>query len=495
MDILEKIDQLAAERLSQICGAVDDSVVKGRRYYVSAQGDDNADGLTPKTAWKTIQRVNSAEFDAGDGVFFRRGDVFRGGIIAREGVTYAAYGEGPKPRLYGWQRDLADSALWTEEDTEKHIWKYTEPILDVGTLVFDDGKAWSRKLIPSYINGGFVCRDDEACAFDMRQEMTQNLDIYWHYDARMTVQPSKGQDFPIPLVDDQSYGELYLRCDSGNPGLLFSHIEALTKRCMFRVGSKSNVHIENLCIKYVGHHAISAGGHVKGLHVKNCEIGWIGGTIQHYLGTDPNYPQGGRGTVTRFGNAVEIYGGCEDYLVENCYIYQCYDAGITHQITTTGKKIDMSHIRYLNNLVERCVYSIEYFLEMPADDRESCMSDVLISGNILRLCGYGWGQQRHNIDTPAHIKGWSYVNRARNFKISNNVFDRSAYRMLHLVARESESCPTMCGNTYIQQAGAMLGQYGSNEQAEPDILLYDECAEQYIHEILKDREARVYYTE
>jgi hypothetical protein len=155
----------------------------------------------------------------------------------------------------------------------------------------------------------------------------------------------------------------------------------------------------------------------------------------------------------------------------------------------------MSHIRYLNNLVERCVYSIEYFLEMPADDCESCMSDVLISGNILRLCGYGWGQQRHNIDTPAHIKGWSYVNRARNFKITNNVFDRSAYRMLHLVARESESCPTMCGNTYIQHAGAMLGQYGSNEQDEPDILLYDECAEQYIHEILKDREARVYYTE
>ena len=119
MDILEKIDQLAAERLSQICDAADDIVVKGSRYYVSAQGDDDADGLTPKTAWKTIQRVNSADFDAGDGVFFRRGDVFRGGIIAREGVTYAAYGEGPKPRLYGWQRDLADSALWTEEDTEK----------------------------------------------------------------------------------------------------------------------------------------------------------------------------------------------------------------------------------------------------------------------------------------------------------------------------------------------------------------------------------------
>ena len=493
--ILQKIDDLAEQRLQHIRNAADEMTVTGKRYYVSTQGDDNADGTSEKTAWKTLDRVCQATLNPGDGVFFRRGDLFRGTIKAKSGVSYAAYGEGEKPKLYGWDRDLADAELWELTDSEKNIWKYKEPILDVGTLVFDDGKSWCRKLIPSYIDGAFVCREDESRIFDMGCEMTQNLDLYWHYDARMTTQPTKGQDFPIPVVDDQSYGELYLRCDDGNPGDVFLTIEALPKRCMFRIGSHSDVHIDNLCIKYVGHHAISAGGHVKGLQVTNCEIGWIGGTIQHYYGTDPNYPQGGRGTVTRFGNAVEIYGGCEDYRVENCYIYQCYDAGITHQISTWGKRINMQNIRYLNNLVERCVYSIEYFLEMLSDDTESCMQDVLIDGNILRLSGYGWGQQRHNVDTPAHIKGWSYVNRARRFVISNNVLDRSAYRMVHLVALEPESCPVMQKNTYVQTKGGMLGQYGANKQGEPPVLLYDEQAKAHIKRTFGDTEAVVHYVE
>ena len=197
--------------------------------------------------------------------------------------------------------------------------------------------------------------------------------------------------------------------------------------------------------------------------------------------------------MTRYGNGVEIYGGCEDYLVENCYIYQVYDAGITHQITTHGKCFELSGIRYINNLVERCVYSIEYFLEKTEGDTESFISDCVMSGNILRLSGYGWGQQRHNTHTPAHIKGWSYENTARDFCIDNNIFDRAAYRMLHLVAREEESLPEMKGNTYIQYLGNPLGQYGANATAEPDNMTFDNTAEEKIKNIMRDESAEVYF--
>ncbi len=487
----EQWERMAKERRERILAAADEIVVSGTHYYVSHEGDDANDGLTPQSAWRTLSRVNEASLQPGDGVFFRRGDLFRGMIRAVGGVTYAAYGSGEKPRLYGWDRDLADRDLWTLVDEKTHIWKYNEPILDVGTLIFDEGAAWCRKLIPSYIGGRFVCRDDESRDFDMRSEMTQNLDLYWEYTARMTEQPSKGECFPIPVVDEQSYGVLYIRCDRGNPGDVFDSIEALPRRCMLRIGQQDNVRIDNLCIRYVGHHAVSAGGHVRGLHVTNCEIGWIGGTIQHYFGTDPNYPKGRRGTVTRFGNAIEIYGGCEDYRVENCYIYQCYDAGITHQITTGGRTINMSRIRYLNNLVEKCVYSIEYFLDMNGGDTQSLMSDIRIEDNILRLAGYGWGQQRHNTDTPAHIKGWSYINRARDFFIGRNVFDRSAYRMLHLVAKERESCPVLAQNVYLQHDGYMLGQYGGCENGEPEILRFDEHASEIICDAWQDEGATV----
>ncbi|MBR6766839.1 MAG: hypothetical protein IKM02_02695, partial [Clostridia bacterium] len=437
------------------------------------------------------QKVSSAVLQAGDGVLFRRGDLFRGAVHAQAGVSYGAYGTGAKPRLYGWDKDLADPSLWTLYDETHHIWKMNEKILDPGTLVFNEGTAHCRKLIPSFIGGVFVCRNDESRPFDMVQEMTQDLDLFWYFDAIMTTRPSKGQDFPIPDMGPDSYGDLYLRCDQGNPGEIFDSVEALPRRPMFSIGNKANIRIDNLCLKYIGLHGVAAGGHVKGLHVSNCEIGWIGGTIQHYLGTDPNYPQGGRGTVTRFGNAIEIYGGCEDYTVENCYIYQSYDAGITHQITTHGEKYTMTGVKYLNNLVEYCVYAIEYFLDMNDGDTQSYMRGIEMSGNILRLSGYGWGQQRHNTDTPALIKGWSYVNNASDYTVSNNIFDRSAYRMLHLVAQKQKSCPVMKGNTYIQHAGGMLGQYGGNENAEPEILYFDEQIEKTIRNVLGDQEACV----
>lgn len=489
--LLPEIEALSQRRIDEIRNTKDEITFSGSVYYVSSSGDDANDGLTPEKAWKSLNKVSEAEFFPGDAVLFKRGDTFRGEIYAKSGVTYAAYGEGEKPHLYVWDKNLADPGLWECVDNEHHIWRMRDKILDPGTLVFNEGEMHTRKLIPSYIGGKFVCRDDESRDFVMADEMTEDLDIFWYFDGILTRKPSKGMDFPIPDMGPHSFGDLYLRCDRGNPGECFASIEATARRAMFWIRGCENVRIDNLCIKYVGIHGIAAGGYIKGLHVTNCEFGWIGGTIQHYLGTDPNYPQGGRGTVTRYGNAVEIYGGCEDYLVSNCYIYQVYDAGITHQVTTNGKKFTMTNIRYIDNVVEKCVYGIEYFLEMNNGDTESYMRDIEMRGNILRNSGYGWGQQRHNKDTPALIKGWSYVNRASDYRIVGNIFERCAYRMLHLVAKKQESCPEMKGNTYIQDKGGMLGQYGGNEAEEPPIIRFDEDIENVIANVLGDDEARV----
>ena len=490
---LPEIEALAARRKEEIRNTLDRLQTRGATYYVSAEGNDDSDGKTPESAWKTPQKASLAPLREGDAVLFRRGDVFRGAVQTASGVTYAAYGEGDKPRFYSWHQNLGCEALWSLVDAEHHIWRLNDPILDVGTLVFDEGERHARKRIPSYRNGCFVCREDESRPFVMQDAMTQDLDLYWHFDTILTTKPSKGEDFPIPdVAAKDALGTLYLRCDAGNPGSVFSSIEALARCNLFHVGSNANVHIDNLCIKYVGCHAIAAGGVcVRGLHVTNCEIGWIGGCIQHYFGTDPNYPQGKRGTVTRYGNGVEIYGGCEDYEVSNCYIYQIYDAGITHQVTVGTTPRVMKTIRYENNLIEDCVYSIEYFLEKPSEECESYMEDVEITGNLLRRSGYGWGQQRHNVDTPAHIKGWSYVNTAKEFSICNNLFDRAAYRMLHLVAEQPESCPRLEGNTYVQALGGCLGQYGANRTQEPPILPFNGQAEATVRQVFGDASATV----
>ena len=488
---IEEIKEFAATRRAEIRTARDNLSIAGKTYYVSADGDDKNDGRSPESAWKTLEKVSAAELLPGDGVLFQRGDLFRGMVVAKPGVSYGAYGEGETPRIYGGPCDLANPELWISYDPSRGIWKYRDKVTDCGTLVFNHGEAHSRKLIPSYRHGKFVCRDNEKQDFDVRTEMTLDLDIFCHYDANLTKIPSKGEDFPVPVMDKQCYGDLYLRCDKGNPGEVFDSIEAITWLPAFYVRRSDNVRIDNICIKYAKFGVSAAGVSVRGLKVTNCEIGWIGGNIQNYLGLDPNYIPGKRGSVTRYGNGVEIYGGCDDYEVSNCYIYQSYDAGITHQISTRGNKYELKNILYRDNLIENCVYSIEYFLERENGDTESLIKNCKICGNVMLDSGYGWGQQRHNVNTPAHVKGWSYENTAKDFEITDNVFAGAAYRMIHIVAKEEGSLPTMRKNTYAQKIGFTLGQYGANHDGEPPILPFDENAKDVIATTLCEPDANI----
>ena len=493
IEILNGLDNQAEKLKKEILNAKDTIEIKGTTYYVSNDGNDENDGKTPETSWKTIDRVNKEQLSSGDGVRFKRGDLFRGTILSQNGVTYCAYGEGEKPKFYAWNKNLGDASLWTLYNEENNIWKLNEKILDCGTLVFNGGEKHSYKHIPSYRYGKFYCRWKENVEFDLTKELEGDLDIYWYFEDNFTTEPSKGEDFPIPVVDETCFGDLYLRCDKGNPGEVYKDIEAVPRTCIVRVWSIDDVKVDNLCMKYANFAVSAFAPNVKGLHVTNCEIGWIGGCIQTYMATDPNYTPEKRGGVTRYGNGIEVYGGCTDFLVDNNYIYQVYDAGATHQVTTFGDKFIMKDVCYSNNLMEHCVYSIEYFLEERAKDTGSIMDTIEIKNNILRYGGYGWGQQRHNTYTPSLIKGWSYDNTAKNFKIHNNIFDRCAYRLLHLVAEKEEYLPEMKNNTYVQKHGMTLGQYGAKEEKEPEIMAYFENAEEKIKTVMKEENPTVYY--
>ncbi|MBQ4119045.1 MAG: hypothetical protein IJD45_01480 [Clostridia bacterium] len=476
-EFLEQNEALFESRKAEILNTKDNIKITGTAYYVAQDGDDNNDGKTKDTAWKTLKKVNDAELQYGDGVFFKRGDLFRGNFVAKPGVTYAAYGEGDKPKLYSGDKNMAEESLWELYDKEHNIWKYKEKIRDVGTLVFDDGVAVARKLIPNFIKGKFYLRDDITKEFVMQQEMTQNLDVFC--DCRKCVE---GEEVPRA---GECLGDLYLRSDNGNPGKLYTSIEPLLRFNLISVLSNPNVTIDNLCIKYVGAHGIGGGGFVRGLTVTNCEFGWIGGAIQFFA----PYNQG---RVTRFGNAIEIYGGCLDYKANNNYIYQIYDAGITHQFRVTSKTM-MENIEYKGNLIEKCVYGIEYFLDQLEGESESRIKNCVMEDNFIRLSGYGWGQQRLDVSTPAAIKSWNHTNMSQDFIIKNNIFDRGEYNFLHLCAITDEHCATLDNNTYIQRLGKPLGKYGGYSEKDPPIQKFDMQAEEKINNIFGDKNAKVYY--
>ena len=48
-------------------------------YYVDSHGgNDDADGLSPQAAWKSLEKVNKNPAQPGDQVLFKRGGLWRG---------------------------------------------------------------------------------------------------------------------------------------------------------------------------------------------------------------------------------------------------------------------------------------------------------------------------------------------------------------------------------------------------------------------------------
>ncbi|MBL7813671.1 MAG: fibronectin type III domain-containing protein [Saprospiraceae bacterium] len=123
-------------------------------YYIAANGDDNNDGKSTTTAWKTINKLNASIWgiQAGDKIFFRKGDTFEGQIgLANDGVagnpiTLDAYGSGNNPIITGTTAVTG----WTLHAT--NIWK-KQLTASVVKQLFENG---SRLPIGRYPNSGFL---------------------------------------------------------------------------------------------------------------------------------------------------------------------------------------------------------------------------------------------------------------------------------------------------------------------------------------------------
>jgi len=76
-------------------------------YYVKNAGSDAANGLTPATAWQTINKINTSTFSAGDTIFFNKGDTWRETLTVPSSgslihyIVFTSYGTGDKPRILG----------------------------------------------------------------------------------------------------------------------------------------------------------------------------------------------------------------------------------------------------------------------------------------------------------------------------------------------------------------------------------------------------------
>jgi hypothetical protein len=77
-------------------------------YYLDSEdGNDNADGLSPGSAWQTISKLDGITLTPGQSVGFKRGCVWRESLLPGDSgssghlITYGAYGSGDRPELNG----------------------------------------------------------------------------------------------------------------------------------------------------------------------------------------------------------------------------------------------------------------------------------------------------------------------------------------------------------------------------------------------------------
>ena len=457
-----KIEWFFSARIEKIRATPNMKVPEGAPCrYLSEKGSDEADGLTPATAWRTTKRLGEEQLEPGSFVLFERGGLFRGGVKTYPGVTYTAYGTGPKPRVYSSPEDGADPAKW-EETGVANVWRYKIGEKDVGTLVFDGGRQHAIKIIPIYNDDGTFTQQYGKRPFNNGYaDLAEDLHFWHDYSANTRFKPhAKGT------------GYLYLYSKE-NPGRRFKSIEFCVKRNGF--GAKNGVTIDNICVMYVGAHGIG-GGTVKDFKVTNCEIGWIGGSIQ----CESFY---GAKRPTRYGNGVEIYGGCDGYTIDNCYVHDVYDAGITHQYDMRswkgGDPILMKNVKYTRNVIERCNYSIEYFLHCISDPvkNPSRMENILFEKNLMRDSAKGFCEQRPDRTQGAHIKCWRYWggnshnNRATGFVIRDNVMCMGGNMLVEISSSimnpdGSDSMPEMTGNVFVGEAGQRFGVLNQGKAVE-----------------------------
>ena len=122
------------------------SVAGATSYYVDATGGSDANsGLSTATAWKTINKVNTSTFAAGDQILFKRGEVWREGLVPPSSgtsgspIVFDAYGTGEAPTITG-SLDLPASA-WSVDSG--NIWKASVTATSMSYVLF--GTVWGTK--------------------------------------------------------------------------------------------------------------------------------------------------------------------------------------------------------------------------------------------------------------------------------------------------------------------------------------------------------------
>ncbi len=493
-----EVTNLTKQRIKEIraTGNTDISKRTGQVFYVSADGDDTNNGKSEDKPFKTLSRVqkliNGTGLAAGDTILFRRGDEFRGQLtVSKNNITLGSYGDTKKakPIINVSTYDGTKTGEWVK--VKNNIWKYT---VDGSDQVFkkDIGEIWF------FCKSGNNNCDRTTTMGDRKYKISQkkliNDDIveteadisnYLKHDLEF-------MHYGHPNGNSATGGALYVY-SATNPASRFDEIEFNVGTSGIYAAGITNLVVDNLDIRHAGRHGVNSGT-TANLKVSNCELSYIGGMVQKY-DAEGHW-------ALRLGNAVEIYGSVtsknnysvdEGYVVENSYIYEVYDAGLTFQYTAAADGSSaVEKVDFNNNVIEYASYNIEYWNDVNKPETitsewlksidRTYLNKIYFRNNIMRFAGMGFTETRPEHGYEALIKAWdgghetAHNKLAMNgeFLIENNIFDTTGVLkdnkgndvgiwMLHLTAGYEESIPTVRNNRFYNYTSRNLGRISSSE--------------------------------
>ncbi|MDR1271272.1 MAG: hypothetical protein LBK82_17320 [Planctomycetaceae bacterium] len=227
-----------------------------------------------------------------------------------------------------------------------------------------------------------------------------------------------------------------------NPTILYKNIEAALHQHIVLHNCSRYVHFIDLDVRYGAAHGF---GGTKTEHCvyRDLDISWIGGADQ--------YREGGEGRKVRFGNGIEFWSDAADCLVENCRLWEIYDAALTNQ----GNGVNQQrNIIYRNNIIWNCEYSFEYWNRGP----ESITDNILFENNTCFNAGFGWGHVQRPDKNGRHLMVYANTAKTENFIIRNNVFCNATESCVRFDA-DFRNGLTMDDNTYWQESDKPVFQW------------------------------------
>lgn len=519
------VDDFVREKREQIMNSESEYTASGKIYYVSNSGNDSNDGLTPETAWKTLGKVNSGawvsedqlgtdefpeflwafkhpderiKLHSGDVVLFERGGLWRGQLSTVEGVTYSAYGEGEKPRFYGSPENGKGESKWSLVEGTTNIWKFHKPLQQCGIIVCDDGDAIAVREYAYYDGKKYlklpynleVPRDE----IDKLPELTpenipENMQFF--------------QEIPylISTADYTLTGDLYLRCDEGNPGKIFSSMEFATGNNGWNNGMacvRNGVVLDNLCFRYgmsgvMFHDAVGA-------TIRNCEVSYVGGMIIGDNGDDEVCG------LSCSGDAI-LLGGTNNR-AENNYITNTFDYGVTVEgFSSDGSNPYRSGCKIKGNLLENCnggILLVDWNALNNGLDAPT-ITDITIDGNIVvgaasntwAHAGSRYNEKGEYVSEDMGSIALRINPGCSGIVVKNNVF-AFPYEKEPLICLDrydgDMSWFTAKGNTFITEYGEILfsiWEHKTDGGCEGWRQCMDSKAKQNIRTLLKDKTAKV----